>query len=100
MKMQSGNGHCQCRSFLSRATLGRRAVAPEQGRHDEAARIPRWLRCVSLLWPGSAAAQGGRAYQLGRLTPIARIAQTSPGGKILVRTLEKRGFLLSPNLAL
>ena len=58
------------------------------------------IGCVSLLWPGSAAAQGGRTYHLGTLTPIAPIEETSPRGKILIRTLGERGFRLGQNLTL
>jgi putative tryptophan/tyrosine transport system substrate-binding protein len=58
------------------------------------------LGCISMLWAGSAVAQGGRTYHLGTLTPIAPITQTSPGGKILIKVLAERGFNLGQNLTL
>jgi len=54
---------------------------------------------VALLRPLSAAAQGGKVFRLGTLTPVAPIAESSPWGKILVKVLGERGFVLGQNLA-
>ncbi|MDN5004985.1 ABC transporter substrate-binding protein [Bradyrhizobium sp. GCM10027634] len=56
------------------------------------------LGSVSLLGPCPAAAQSGRMFRLGTLTPIAPITEISPGGKILVKVLGERGFKLGQNL--
>ncbi|WP_271670142.1 ABC transporter substrate-binding protein [Bradyrhizobium sp. CCBAU 51627] len=56
------------------------------------------LGCVSLLGPCSAAAQSGRTFHLGTLTPITPITDTSSSGKILVKVLGERGFKLGQNL--
>lgn len=50
------------------------------------------------LRPSPAAAE--RIYRLGTLTPIAAITETSPGGRILARTLGERGFNLGRNLTI
>lgn len=56
------------------------------------------LGCVSLLWPNSAGAQGGRTYHLGTLTPIAPVTETTQTGKILIKALGEHGFKLGQNL--
>lgn len=56
------------------------------------------LGSVALLRPLSAAAQSGKTYRLGTLTPVAPVTETSPSGKILLKTLAERGFVLGQNL--
>jgi putative tryptophan/tyrosine transport system substrate-binding protein len=56
------------------------------------------LGSVALLVPKAAAAETDRTYHLATLTPTAPIAETSPAGKILIRTLAERGFVLGRNL--
>ncbi|QQN66182.1 ABC transporter substrate-binding protein [Bradyrhizobium diazoefficiens] len=58
------------------------------------------LGSVTLLTPFSATAQTGKVYRLGTLTPVAAISETTPTGKILVKALGERGFLLGQNLNL
>lgn len=53
---------------------------------------------VAVLQPLAAAAQTGKMYRLGTLTPVAPITQTSPLGQILVKSLGERGFVLGQNL--
>jgi putative ABC transport system substrate-binding protein len=58
------------------------------------------LGSVALLGPSAALAQTSKVYRLGTLTPTAGIPETSQGGKILIKTLGQRGFVLGQNLAL
>ncbi|MBC9877144.1 hypothetical protein G8O24_07265 [Bradyrhizobium sp. INPA01-394B] len=58
------------------------------------------LGYVSLSGPCCAEAQSGRIFRLGTLTPIAPITETSPGGKILIKVLDERGFRLGQNLTI
>ena len=45
-------------------------------------------------------AQSGRTYRLGTLTPVAPISPDSPNGKILLKALAERGYVLGQNLTL
>jgi putative ABC transport system substrate-binding protein len=58
------------------------------------------LCCASLLGPRPVAAQGGRTYHLGTLTPITPITETTTGGKVLIKALGERGFNLGRNLTI
>lgn len=54
---------------------------------------------AALAGPNMASADTpGRVYRLGTVTPIVPITAGSPGGKILVKVLEERGFKLGQNL--
>lgn len=48
----------------------------------------------------TAAQTPGRTYHLGTLTPALPITDTSPFGKILVKALADRGYILGQNLTL
>jgi putative ABC transport system substrate-binding protein len=54
--------------------------------------------CLSLLALRPAAAESGRTFHLGTLTPISPMTDTSPAGKILIKALGERGFKLGRNL--
>jgi len=56
------------------------------------------LGSVALLRPRMAAAESGRIYHLGTLTPVAPVTETTPTGKILLKVLADRGFTLGQNL--
>jgi len=54
---------------------------------------------AALVRPGMASADTpGRIYRLGTVTPIVPVTAESPGGKILIKVLEERGFKLGQNL--
>ncbi len=55
---------------------------------------------VALAGPGPAQAQAGRTYHLGTLTPVGPIGPESPNGKILLKALAERGYVLGQNLTL
>jgi putative ABC transport system substrate-binding protein len=56
---------------------------------------------AALLYPRSAFTQApGRVYRLGTLHPVAPITEVSPFGKIIVKTLAQRGYILGQNLTL
>jgi putative ABC transport system substrate-binding protein len=50
--------------------------------------------------PGLAQAQAGRTYHLGTLTPVGPISPDSPNGKILLKALAERGYVLGQNMTL
>jgi putative ABC transport system substrate-binding protein len=50
--------------------------------------------------PGLARAESGRTYHLGTLTPVAPLNADSPNGKILLKALAERGYVLGQNLTL
>jgi putative ABC transport system substrate-binding protein len=55
----------------------------------------------ALIGPRAAAAQTpGRTYRLGTLTPALPVTDTSPFGKIVVKALAERGYILGQNLTL
>ena len=47
-----------------------------------------------------ALAEGGKTYRLGTLTPVGPISAESPNGKILLKALAERGYVLGQNLTL
>jgi putative tryptophan/tyrosine transport system substrate-binding protein len=54
---------------------------------------------AALAGPRPAAAQApGRIYRLGTLTPVQPITEGSPFGKIVVKALSERGYILGQNL--
>jgi len=53
-----------------------------------------------LAGPELAQAQAGRTYRLGTLTPGAPVSADSPNGKVLLKTLADRGYVLGRNLTL
>jgi putative ABC transport system substrate-binding protein len=55
---------------------------------------------ATLIGPGRAHAESGRTYRLGTLTPVAPISADSPNGKILLKALAERGYVLGQNLSL
>ena len=56
---------------------------------------------AALIGPRAAAAQTpGRTYHLGTLTPALPVTDTSPFGKIVVKALAERGYILGQNLTL
>ena len=50
--------------------------------------------------PGLAQAQAGRTYHLGTLTPVGPISPDSLNGKILLKALAERGYVLGQNMTL
>jgi putative ABC transport system substrate-binding protein len=57
------------------------------------------LGSLALPLPSAAAAQTGKFYRLGTLTPNAPASETSQAGQILIKVLGQRGFVLGQNLA-
>src|SRR5262249_51739257 len=55
---------------------------------------------AALARPGLAHAESGRTYHLGTLTPVAPINTDTPNGKILLKALAERGYVLGQNLTL
>jgi putative tryptophan/tyrosine transport system substrate-binding protein len=56
---------------------------------------------AALLDPGKATAQTpGRIYHLGTLHPAAPMTDTSPLGRIVIKALAERGYILGQNLTL
>jgi putative ABC transport system substrate-binding protein len=56
---------------------------------------------AALLDPGKALAQTpGRVYHLGTLHPAAPMTNASPLGKIVIKALAERGYILGQNLTL
>ena len=55
---------------------------------------------ATLMAPGLARAESGRTYHLGTVTPVAPISADSPNGKILLKALAERGYVLGQNLTL
>jgi putative tryptophan/tyrosine transport system substrate-binding protein len=55
---------------------------------------------AALARPGLAQAQAGRTYHLGTLTPVSPVSAESPNGKILLKALAERGYVLGQNLTL
>jgi putative ABC transport system substrate-binding protein len=55
---------------------------------------------AALAAPGLARAQSGRTYRLGTLTPVAPINPDTRNGKILLKALAERGYVLGQNLTL
>ena len=55
---------------------------------------------AALAGPGLAQAQAGRTYHLGTLTPVGPISPESLNGKILLKALAERGYVLGQNLTL
>jgi ABC-type uncharacterized transport system substrate-binding protein len=55
---------------------------------------------AALAGPGLARAQSGRTYRLGTLTPVAPINPDTRNGKILLKALAERGYVLGQNLTL
>jgi len=55
---------------------------------------------AALAAPGLARAESGRTWRLGTLTPVAPISADSPNGKILLKALAERGYVLGQNLTL
>ena len=55
---------------------------------------------AALVGPGLAQAESGRTYHLGTLTPVGPISADSPNGKILLKALAERGYVLGQNLTL
>src|SRR5450432_1276479 len=54
---------------------------------------------AALVGPYPATAQTpGRIYHLGTLTPSVPVTDTSPFGKIVVKALAERGYVLGQNL--
>ena len=54
---------------------------------------------ASLVSPRAVLAQtSGRIYHLGTLHPALPLTDASPFGKILVKTLAERGYMLGQNL--
>ena len=49
---------------------------------------------AALAAPGLARAESGRTWRLGTLTPVAPISADSPNGKILLKALAERGYVL------
>src|ERR1700743_3330878 len=58
------------------------------------------LGTAALVGPGPARAEGGKTYRLGTLTPVGPINADSPNGKILLKALAERGYVLGQNLTL
>ncbi|HXQ53382.1 MAG TPA: ABC transporter substrate-binding protein [Stellaceae bacterium] len=54
---------------------------------------------VALAAPGRAAAQAGKVYRLGTLSPTAPIVAAAGPGAIMVGALAQRGYTLGQNLA-
>jgi putative tryptophan/tyrosine transport system substrate-binding protein len=44
--------------------------------------------------------EAGRTYHLGTLTPVGPISPDSPNGKILLKALAERGYVLGQNMTL
>jgi putative ABC transport system substrate-binding protein len=57
------------------------------------------LGAVGLLWSTAVAAETGKVYRLGTVTPNAPATEASPTGQILIKSLGQRGFILGQNLA-
>jgi ABC-type uncharacterized transport system substrate-binding protein len=55
---------------------------------------------ATLMAPGLARAESGRTYHLGTLTPVAPLSADTPNGKILLKALAERGYVLGQNLTL
>ena len=56
---------------------------------------------AALVGPPKASAQtAGRVFHLGTLNPALPITETSPFGKIVVRALAERGYILGQNLTI
>jgi putative ABC transport system substrate-binding protein len=55
---------------------------------------------AALAAPRVVMAQNGKTYRLGTLTPVAPIGADSPNGKILLKALAERGYVLGQNLSL
>ena len=55
---------------------------------------------AALAAPGLAQAQAGRTYHLGTLTPVGPISPDSLNGKILLKALAERGYVLGQNMTL
>ncbi len=55
---------------------------------------------AALATPGLARAQSGRTYHLGTLNPVAPISPDTPNGKILLKALAERGYVLGQNLTI
>jgi putative ABC transport system substrate-binding protein len=55
---------------------------------------------AALATPGIVRAETGRTYHLGTLTPVAPINPDTPNGKILLKALAERGYVLGQNLTL
>ncbi len=53
-----------------------------------------------LFAPELARAESGRTYRLGTLTPVGPISADSPNGKIVLKALAERGYVLGQNLTL
>jgi putative ABC transport system substrate-binding protein len=58
-----------------------------------------FLGGAALVGPRAASAQTpGRIYHLGTVHPASPVTDTSPFGKVVVRTLAERGYILGQNL--
>jgi putative ABC transport system substrate-binding protein len=55
---------------------------------------------AALVVPGLVQAESGRTYHLGTLTPVAPINPDTANGKILLKALAERGYVLGQNLTL
>lgn len=55
---------------------------------------------AALAAPAVVRGQGSRTYRLGSLTPVGPISADSPNGKILLKALAGRGYVLGQNLTL
>src|SRR5215475_6888769 len=55
---------------------------------------------AALATPGLAQAESGRTYRLGTLTPVGPINPDTPNGKMLLKALAERGYVLGQNLTL
>jgi putative ABC transport system substrate-binding protein len=55
---------------------------------------------AALAVPRAGRAESGRTYHLGTLTPVGPISADSPNGKILLKALAERGYVLGQNLTL
>ncbi len=58
------------------------------------------LGAAALAGQKPALAEGGQTYRLGTLTPVGPINAESPNGKILLKALAERGYVLGQNLTL
>jgi putative ABC transport system substrate-binding protein len=55
---------------------------------------------AALATPRLAQAENGRTWRLGTLTPVAPINPDTPNGKMLLKALAERGYVLGENLTL